>query len=186
MNITMIPAARWLPAALVALIAGCASMSVSTERHPQADFAAYRGYAWISADPLIRPPGEQPQVSALTVRFIREAIEKQLHARGYRQVEVPAPTDFVVAFTVGTRDRIDTQSYPVTYRGPWDWEGHASETGLRVFQEGTLSIDIFDGASHQPVWHGRASKVITSSDVADPGPVIDKAVAAILEKFPPR
>jgi hypothetical protein len=57
---------------------------------------------------------------------------------------------------------------------------------LRVYQEGTLAIDIFDGGTRQPVWHGRASKEIHGTDVEDPGPVIRAAVAAILKKFPSR
>jgi hypothetical protein len=55
---------------------------------------------------------------------------------------------------------------------------------LRVYREGTLSIEIFDGATRQPVWHGRARKEITGADESDPQPVIRKAVAAILGKFP--
>jgi hypothetical protein len=168
------------------LLAACASMSVSSSKYPQADFSGYMSYAWIAEDPLIRPPGEQPQISALTVRRIREATEAELAAKGYTKVEAPARAGFVVAFTVGTRDRIDTQSYPDPYRGPWLWRSYGSQTELRVYNEGTLSIDIFDGATRQPVWHGRARKEVTSADVADPGPVIQQAVAAILREFPSR
>jgi hypothetical protein len=166
------------------LVAACASMSVSSDRYPQADFSGYQSYAWISADPLIQSRDSRTQVSALTARRIREAIEMELGARGYRQLPAPAGADFVVAFTVGTRDRIDTLSYPAPFRGPWVWGWYESETDLRVYQEGTLSIDIFDGASHQPVWHGRARKEITSTDLSDPGPAISKAVKMILRKFP--
>ena len=182
MNIIKVWKAGWRIAPL--LLAGCAAMSVSSQKYPQADFSGYHSYAWIAADPLIVPPGAEPPVSALTARRIREAIERELQAKGYRQLAAPEGADFVVAFTVGTRERIDATSYPVPYRGPWQWRWYASQTDLRVYREGTLSIDIFDGATRQPVWHGRARKEITSHDVSDPGPVIDEAVAAILGKFP--
>lgn len=186
MNARVCWKAGWICGSLLLLMAGCATLSVNTEQHPRADFSAYEGYAWISADPLIMPPGEQSQVSPLTVRLIREAIEAGLEARGYRRVPEPGATVLVVAFTVGTRERIDALAYPPAYRGPWDWNGEVSRAGLSVYQVGSLSIDLFDGGSHQPIWHGIASKVVTSSDRADPAPVIDKAVTAMLKKLPLR
>lgn len=174
----------WMIAPL--LLAGCAAMSVSSQKYPQADFSGYRTYAWIAEDPLIRPRDTEPQISALTARRIREAIESELAAKGYTPVTAPSEADFVVAFTVGTRERIDATSYPVPYRGPWRWSWYAAETDLHVYREGTLSIDIFDGATKQPVWHGRARKEVTGADVSDPGPVIRQGVAAILKQFPSR
>jgi hypothetical protein len=182
MNTANVWKAAWSIAPL--LLAGCAAMSVSSQQYPQADLGGYHSYAWIAEDPLIRPRGAEPEISPLTARRIREAIEAELAAKGYTAVAAPATADFVVAFTVGTRDRIDAMSYPAPYRGPWRWSWYGAETDLRVYREGTLSIDIFDGATKQPVWHGRARKTITSSDVSDPGPVIQRAVKAILARFP--
>ncbi len=184
MNTANVWKAAWSIAPL--LLAGCAAMSVSSQKYPQADFSGYRSYAWIAEDPLIRPQGTEPQISALTARRIREAIEAELASKGYTAVTEPSGADFVLAFTVGTRDRIDATSYPMPYRGPWRWSWYADETDLRVYREGTLSIDIFDGATKQPVWHGRARKEVTSSDVSDPGPVIKQAVTSILKQFPSR
>jgi hypothetical protein len=184
----------WLLGPLL-LLAACSSLRVSTDQYPAADFSGYRSYAWIADDPLIRPHGATAEISALTIRRIREAIEAELAAKGYAAAASPASADFVVAFTVGTRDRIDAQSYPAPYRGHWEWawyreqmdmQAYHEETRLRVYHEGTLAIDIFDGAKHQPVWHGRARKEITVSDESDPGPLIKKATAAILQKFPSR
>lgn len=184
MNVASISKPACVAAAL--LLAGCMSMRVTSSQYPEADFSGYRSYAWISDDPLIRPSDTEPPVSALTARRIHEAIEAELAAKGYSAVAVPQLADFVVAYTVGTRDRIDAGSYPAPYRGPWLWRGYGPEMDLRVYQEGTLAIDIFDGDTRQPVWHGRASKEITGTDVADPQPVIRKAVTAILQKFPSR
>lgn len=182
MKFTSVRKAGWAFAPL--LLAACASLSVSSHRYPQADFSGYRSYAWIAADPLIRPDESKDQISALTIRQIREAVESDLAEKGYTNTGAPANADFVVAFTVGTRDRIDAQSYPVPYRGPWEWNWYGNGMDLRVYREGTLSIDIFDGRSRQPVWHGRARKIITGADESDPGPVIRQAVASILRKFP--
>jgi hypothetical protein len=140
----------------------------------------------MSDDPMLRPRDGGSQVSALNIRRIQEAVETELSAKGYAQVDSPTNADFVVAFTVGARDRIDVESYPAPYRGPWWWGWYGREVDMRTYREGMLSIDIFDGASRQPVWHGRARKEITGGDVADPAPLIKRAVTAILREFPSR
>lgn len=166
------------------LLAACASMRVGSDQYSQADFSSYRTYAWIGEDPLIQPRDSQLQISALTVRYIREAVEAELAAKGYRRTDAPAGADFVVAFTVGARDRLDAEAYPAPFRGPWLWDWSWRNVDVQVYREGTLSIDIFDGKGQQPVWHGWARKTITQSDEADPAPVIQRAVARILARFP--
>jgi len=95
--------------------------------------------------------------------------------------------DFTVAFTVGARDLINVDDYPLGYRGRRPWSARYFGTGADVttYTEGTLAIDIFDNGSRQPVWHGWARKRITGGDIEDPAPTIDAAVRAILAGFPP-
>lgn len=166
-------------AAALLMVVSCASMRVGSNRHPQADFSSYQDFAWMAEDPQA---GAGAQISALTMRNIREAVEAELAARGYRQVEA-GNADFLVSFTVGRRDRTVTSTQTIPYRdqGPRDWSW--LDVDVQTYQEGTLSIDIFDGASRQPVWHGWARKTITDADEADPGPVIRRAVARILKKM---
>lgn len=163
------------------LLAACASMRVGSDQHPRADFSDYRAFTWMVENPA--SPGEV-QLSALTIRRIREAVEGELSAKGYRPVAEPRAADFLVAFTVGTRERMTSSARTVPYQdqGPREWSW--LDVDVSIYQEGTLSIDIFDGDSRQPVWHGWARKTVTEADQADPGPVIQRAVSQILEKFP--
>jgi len=62
--------------------------------------------------------------------------------------------------------------------------GH--DVDVRAYREGTLAIDVFDGKTRQPVWHGWLSKRITEHDVSHAAEQIPPAVAAILGDFPPR
>lgn len=57
---------------------------------------------------------------------------------------------------------------------------------VRQYREGTLAIDIFDAHTNKPVWHGWAKKELTRSDIERSEAPIRTAVAAVLEKFPPR
>ena len=102
----------------------------------------------------------------------------------------PDQADFVVSYTVGTRERIDAVSYPSAYHGTWGWHIYGryydqTEVVHRTYTEGTLGLDIFDGNTKQPIWHGWATKTISTSDRENPSPFIQKAVAAIIERFPP-
>jgi hypothetical protein len=174
---------------LLALLTSCATtFPVRTDFDRQADFSGYRTFTWISDNPLIVPDGGNPEISPLTRSRIVTAIENELERKGYVKAARGQNADFAVGFTVGTRDRIDIDSYPSAYRGSWYWRHSFWYYDVRTwhYQEGMLAIDVFDQATHRPVWHGFTSKRITSGDRENPAPVIREAVAAILAKFPPR
>ena len=66
------------------------------------------------------------------------------------------------------------------------WGGpYYQNIDVREFTQGRLAIDIFDVKQKQPVWHGHATKSISSSDQKNAEALINKAVAAILKDFPP-
>jgi len=167
--------------------ASCATIRAGSDYYAEADFSDYRSFAWLDESPLIRPTASRIQISPLSVRRIREAIERELTAKGFTQIAAREAADFAVSFTVGARDMIDVNDYPAFYRGPWAWRGpyYGANVDVTVYTEGTLALDIFDNATRQPVWHGWARKRITESDVEDPAPTINEAVRAILAEFPP-
>jgi hypothetical protein len=180
---------KLLVIAAVLLLAGCASqMRVRTDFDPKADFSNYRTFAWMSDDPLIGADDESKSVSPLNRQRIVNAIEAQLIAKGFQKAADRNSADFVLSYTVGARDRIDLDSYPVPYRGPWTWgwPPYARDVDVTTYREGTLAIDIFDGRTRQPVWHGAATKRITEQDVARAAEQIPPAVRDILANFPPR
>src|SRR5262249_57083985 len=89
--------------------------------------------------------------------------------------------DFAVGFGLGATDEVRIGSYPAAYRGAWHWPNGASpqEFKVRQFIEGRLTVDIFDVATHQPAWHGWATKNITAKAEADSRPVIRDAMTAL-------
>lgn len=186
------PRRRTVAAVLVlgAFLTGCATIESGAHHDETASFNNYQSFAWIAANPLIPGGQNQPTISPLTQKIIVQSIEDELVRKGFRLVENPEQADFVVAYTVGTRAEIVSTSYPSSYGGAWGWHmyGHyyyQTEVVHRTYTEGTLGIDIFDGKSKQPVWHGWASKTVTSADRDNPSPAIQEAVAAIIKRFPP-
>jgi hypothetical protein len=128
---------------------------------------------------------------------IMAAIEDGLATKGFSKVDDPEAADFVLSFTVGSREEIKVNSYPASYagygyRGAWGWGGPyygvgmATETQVRQYQKGMLALDVFDVKEHRPVFHAVAEKSITESDRKKLDETVQAAVDAVLAAFPPQ
>ena len=171
---------------LCAFGSGCESISTKTDYDSNFSFSGYHTFSWISKSPLV---SKSPEVSPLTEGRIEKAVMTVLSQKGFRFVDDPAKADFVLAFTVGARQqvRVTSNPYAAGYgMGPYMWGGpYYQNIDVHEFTEGRLAIDIFDVKQRQPVWHGHATKSISSSDQKNRDELINKAVAAILKSFPP-
>ena len=194
MNIVNVFNPRWRNLVVVfllgAFLTGCATVKSGAHHDELASFDDYQSFAWIADNPLILGDSDQPPISPLARKEIVRSIKDELTGKGFNYLQNPDQADFVVAYTVGTREKIVSTSYPTAYRGAWGWHLYGryyyqTEVEHRTYTEGTLGIDVFDGKSKEPVWHGWASKSVTSADRNDPSPAIQKAVAAIIKRFPP-
>lgn len=184
------PAPRCLAVlAAVLLVTACQTLRVGTDHDPSADFSRYHRFVWM-------PPHTRPfeSSSPLIVQRTHDAIESALTAKGYALADDPSAADFVVDFTIGSRERADVRSYPTPYGGPWMrgggyWWGApywGSELDVHQYREGTISVDIFDARTHRPVWHGWARKELTRADIEHSASSIRQAIDAILAGFPPK
>jgi hypothetical protein len=173
--------------ALLALglaLLGCATRA-HTDFDPNAQFDHYRTFAWLT------PEGEMAEATSsqadpLLLRRIREAIERDLVAKGYRRVDDRADADFVVGFSIASKEKLQPRSQVSVGIGSWGRHGGwavSAPVAAESQSEGTLSIDVFDGRSQQPVWHGSASKPISPS--TDREVLVNDVVGAILAEFPP-
>jgi hypothetical protein len=170
------------------VVASCTSIRADSDYYDAADFVEFHSYTWVAESPLIRSESSRVNLSPLTIRRIREAIESDLAAKSFEIAATLEAADFAVSFTVGARDMITLDDYPPYYRGDWRWgyPYYWPYVDVAMYTEGMLAIDIFDNATREPVWHGWARKTILQSDINDPAPTIDAAVRAILADFPPR
>jgi hypothetical protein len=181
-------------AAATLSLTGCASGFKATyDYDPAHDFTGHQSWAWISKNPMTVGATNRIPNPLLEPR-IMEAIEDNLAVKGFNKVDDPESADFVVAFTVGSREEIKVDTYPSMYGGygyPRGWGGayygmgYGTETTVRQYQKGMLTVDIFDVAERRPMWHGVATKSITESDRKKMDETVDAAVTAVLEGFPP-
>lgn len=180
------------------MLAGCATSFNATHDHDEShDFTDYETFAWISEN-LMKIGLTVVVPNPLLQPRIMSAVEAALEARGYSRVDQPADADFVLSFTVGSRESIRVDSYPTMsvgystgYPSHWRWGAayhccETTETRVREYTTGMLAIDVFDVEERRPVWHGTASKRVDESDREEINETIRAAVEAILAGFPPQ
>ncbi|HEY5701871.1 MAG TPA: DUF4136 domain-containing protein [Gammaproteobacteria bacterium] len=162
---------------------------IYSDRNPDIDISGATTFAWLKDEYLLVSSEESNPIVAAKVA---KAIEFEMRKKGYVLVKDPETADLAVAFTVGSREEVDIRSFPVTYGGGFRWGGPyyggssvyvGTETRAVTYTKGRLAIDVFHVASRQPVWHGLATKTITSSDEKNMDELIKDTVERILAKF---
>lgn len=190
---------RVLALALGLIVTGCAASTgrVFTDFDPVQDFSAYETYSWAGDDPLI-VMGDRP-ISPLVGRRIANAIKRTMGDKGFRFIDDADRADFVVSYTVGTRDRTQVRTEPsIAYYDNWSsWRwgrrywgpSYYDQVTVKTYTEGGLAIDVFDTNRESPVWHGVGSKRLSRAELENTAgdvEVINSAVQTILADFPPQ
>jgi hypothetical protein len=170
-------------AVLLAALAACASpISVGADYDRQADFSAWK--SWAFASPAQAAP------DALVDRRIRAAVEKVLAERGYAQ----APAD-AADFLVGHQTQVKQETSVISsgydpYWGPrYSYRGsHWGHSSVDVYQYdvGTLWLDLLDRRGGFVAWRGRASATLDDSlEPQERDARVEEAVRKMLAQFPP-
>ena len=141
------------------------------------DFSAYETYGWIEQKK--RPEGSPLAVGGRVDTKIRNAIDRQLAAKGFRPA-IDEEADFLVAFDGAMEQVQDIQSdrYQIASGVAWVAEGD-----IASYRRGTLIISIIDAPSGNRVWNAWTTKKVKDPK---PGKHVDKAVKKLLGKFPPK
>jgi hypothetical protein len=170
-------------------LSACSTVSVNYDYDRSARLDRLETYRWASGP---RAEGRDPRVdNPLMVSRIREAVERELAAKGFRKTS--GTPDFYVAHHAAIESKIDVHTFPAAYGpgfyGPhYGWGGWGgSYVDVYQYEEGTLILDIFEAKTKKLVWRGTGSRVV------DPqaGPEkrderVADAVRKILADFPPQ
>ena len=170
-------------------LAACSGLKVGHDYDPSADYSGYRSFDFFPGGKELsgNPHLDTPFVEAR----IRESIVSTLTSRGYQKVEDRTP-DFYVNYHLSVQQKLSSSNVNVHYGvgsyGSWGGVGIGTSTAPRVrqYEEGTLVIDLIDGASRKMVWRGTGSGALDR----DPTPEettrgVSNAVTKILDQFPP-
>jgi hypothetical protein len=147
--------------ALVFAAAAHAKPELSVDAAGGVNISKYKTYSWVKTNP---PPGYN------SVRYQRalENINAKMAAKGYRHA---APSDFMLALTVGKRQKVDLDT--------WDRYGYRD---AYTRTEGEVALDAFDAKTKKALWHGKITDIINPNK-PDPAKA-DAALTKLLERFP--
>ncbi len=179
---------------LALIVTGCSSsggIESTYDYNREIDFSGYQTYAFISENPMAVSQA-QGAVNPMLQGRLMESIRIAMNTKGYNEVSDPESASMAIGFTVGSRDQIKVDTYPSSFhtgysrRGYYYGYNYGTETRVRQYTEGQLAVDIFDVASHNPAFHGVASKKISDSDRENQQEVLNAVAAEALSGFPVR
>jgi hypothetical protein len=177
-------------------LAGCASIKVASDYDPSANFSGLETYDWVSST---QPKtGDARLDSDILNSRIRQAVENQLGIKGYQKATDGTP-DFLIAYMTSIEQKLDVSTfhygygYPSGYSfrrgfgGPAYTSIPSSETYVDQYDEGTLLLDIVNPQTKKLIWRGTAVDTVQKNDSPEKREErINKAVADMLQKFPPQ
>lgn len=179
-----------LVVAATLLLGSCAVTDMSQD----VDFNQYKTFGWSTAQVNVSSPAYK---SGLISSKIRKNIKTELEKRGLRYTK--RKPDLLIGYETFTQEKEQMTAgyggYPFMYPGmyyrgfPMMW-GYPYMPGMYgpqrsyYYTEGTLIIDITDANTKEQVWRGLVKGNVT--DVAGLQKSLDKAVKAIIKKYPGR
>src|SRR6185369_8753255 len=161
------------------------SLKVSHDYDKSVNFDQYKTFALYNSDSI------HDAISPLNQQRILNAVKSEMAKKGFQ--ESASTPDVWVNVTAVLENRVavssttDYYGYGGMYR-PYYWGGGMSSAttnyNVQHYKDGSLIIDVIDANSKKLVWQGTGNKEIDGL-VKDPDTTIPKAVASIMESFPP-
>ena len=165
----------------VVFLVGCTS-GVRIDYDERSEFRHLRTYMWI--DDPVRTTRHPAIANPLLREHVWNAVDGELAGRGYRRLTSGKP-DFWIRYTIVSAERVDV-TVTDNYRYYGYGYGYGPNYLSQEYLEGTVIIDIIDGASSEVIWRGWWTKNLSD----DPHPkevqhYVRRAVKRILKEFPP-
>ncbi len=181
------------PLALVSLVllSACETKpEVRSNTAPAANLSAYRTYTFVT-----NPGTDRGGIATPLTGYFKEAVRREMDARGYRFVE-SGDADLLVNFNANARENVDIRSTPAPTYGYYGYRGGmyggyygyggGSDVETVRYKVGTANIDVVDAAKKQLVWEGIIEGRLTDKVMKDPKTAVDKAVTEMFLKYPGR
>src|ERR1700675_806296 len=163
---------------LMVLLGSAFGQHIQTDFDHQANFSQYKTYSWQEIKPA----------NSLWDSRIKNAVDAQLAAKGWSQVDSGGDVTVVAGKTTQTQRTL--QTFYDGFGGGWGWRRFggggfgSSTTTEQDYKVGTLVIDLYDAKTKQLIWRGSAQD--TLSDKAEKNEKkLDKGVAKMFKAFPP-
>src|SRR6202790_2140430 len=149
---------------------------VKTDFDHQANFSQYKTYSWQEIKPA----------NSLWDARIKSAVDAQLAAKGWTQVDSGGDVAIVAIATTHTERTL--QTFYDGMGGGWRWHGFGgmgeATTTEQDYKEGTLLVDMYDAKTKQLIWRGSAEDTVSNKEETNEKN-LNKGVAKMFKKFPP-
>jgi hypothetical protein len=182
-----------LLALMVLSLSGCATKPrVSTDYEASYNFAALKSFAVKSAK---QDTKENILISPFTLSHIHSLVNSEL-AKRYQSVGETSTPDFYVTYHVVMEEKLEPNAYDQMYGfGYWGrsyrypssifYRPHL-DGGVRVYNQGSLIIDMVDAKTQQPIWRGVSEKRLNKGlSPQKQREILTSAVLDVLAQFPP-
>ncbi len=160
----------------LAIMTSCSTITVKHDYDTDIDFAPLKTFSWMVK------PARATSKAGLYDKRIKSAVNSQLEAKGFEKK--PINSDFIVAYHVGVKERINVQDWGYGYGRRRYYRGR--DIRVQQYTQGTLILDIVDAQTKQLIWRGTAQGAVDpSASPQERQERLNEAVSKILEKFPP-
>lgn len=163
---------------VLALLASSAMLAqdVTTNSMPGTNFSKYHTYKWVPIEGASQP-------NQIVDAQIKNSIESQLNAKGLSKTDADN-ADLDIGYQVAVNQEKQWNAYGT---GGLRWGGGMGTATQSTLNVGTLVLDMYDPATKQLVWQGRATKTLDTSNNQEKNQKnLDKAMAKLLKNFPPK
>lgn len=177
----------------VMCLSGCATKPyVATDYEATYNFAALKSFAVKSAK---QDTKENILISPFTLSHIHTLVNGEL-AKRYQAVSEAATPDFYVTYHVVMEEKLEPSAYDQMYGFGFWGRGYrypssmfyrpALDGGVRVYNQGSLIIDMVDAKTQQPIWRGVSEKRLNKGlSPQKQREILTSAVLEVLAQFPP-
>jgi hypothetical protein len=182
-----------LIAAGACALTACATLTVRSDvntalYHP----GQCHTFAWAGSFQDARS-GRRPSVAnPVNESRLRSAIAAHLQALGVQPVAGNGNADCLVGYGIGSR--LVAEDYGPYWGGPgpywgYGWGPYWGGWGWGppypyVYREGVIGVDLYDGRTHEALWHAQVNQSLQGATGADAEQKINVAVSAIFSKYP--
>lgn len=136
----------------------------------ETDFQALATYKWSDRQIPVKNRANH-------IRFVT-AINREMESRRYKQDTVKPDMEILFELEVGKKLESNTTAGGTT----WDPTNQRTNLAFDFYQEGTLSIIVFEADSYRRLWQATAQRRVGTPDRAEKE--INEAVTALFKEFP--
>jgi hypothetical protein len=175
----------------VILLAACAK-TPDWDYDRTANFSSYKTFAFVDNANLSSNTSNY-QISPLMEKRVREAVSRELVAKGFNLVD-SEQADILVNYMASVEKKIDVDTvsyntgmgYPYSARWGYWGVGYETRTSTREYEVGTLILDIIDRNEKTLVWRGaKGGKLKKGQSPEERTEAANKLISEILSNFPP-